>query len=1057
MSVRNPFSGLPRFSLDRRISVFVLLISAVVVGGITAISLPVELLPQGYTPPFLRIFIPWRDSPPTEVLDKITEPLEDELATVKGVQSMVSVSATGMSRVFMTLKQNTDMDVAYREVRDRIERARRSFPEDVDKIYVYKDDLSGIPVSVLGVAIDQSVADDYNLLQKHIILPLERIDGVASVTVNGLEEKEILIELDRDRTEASGLNIYDLAQQLGGDSFTLASGHVYDGDKKLLLRSVAKYKSLEELQNRLVSDTGVRLRDIASISYDEPDKDYRVRAMSKPAYAVIVFKEGDANATDVSERVDTVFREMQEDPNLTQTELIKLWDQGDTIKESLRTLLQSGAIGAIIAGGVLFFFLRRFRATAVVTLSVPISLIIALMVMAFAGETLNILSLLALMVCVGLLVDNSVVVAENIDRLNKLGKSRRESAIAGAGEIALAITMSTLTTVVVFLPVSLVEGPGQFFLLRMAVPITVALIASLFVALIYIPLSVYLTLPDDRQAAMKAREGTRLGGFMRSLGIAYDWTFGFLNHRYNALLAICLNRRVDLVLGILAVTILTVGVTKKQSLGFVDVQENEQAGFEIDVEMPQNFTLEETEEWFLEAEAIVENHAEELGLEGWFLFHEKTDGELQGWFTTPRSTKLSPREVTERVVEMLPQQPGMEISTGDDRSLDEEGGASMFRLVLNGDDPAHLEAVGKDLERFFAQLPGVLGIRRSDQRAPNELALVVDRERARNYNVNPQVIAGLVGYALRGQALPKYRDEGREVPVRVRFREEDRNTLAALSSFLLPSDDGQLLPLSALTDVEMLESSEVIVRRNKRIARSVTLDLVEGEEKETRERLNALVAGMDLPEGVTVAANEGPGGLDEDLKGMIFAALLSIVFIYLLMGVLFESFVLPLSIIFTIPLAAFGVIWIHLAMGLDIDFLGAVGIILLIGVVVNNGIVLIDYVNRLRRDGESRDKAILYSAERRFRPIMMTAITTVGGMVPLAITGRMDSGISYTSFALTLIGGMTTATLLTLLVVPVFYTFFDDVRTIATGLLRRISRRRQPRYRPLSLARGRRA
>ncbi|HEX9641993.1 MAG TPA: efflux RND transporter permease subunit, partial [Candidatus Krumholzibacteria bacterium] len=327
MSQRSPFSGLPRFSLDRRITVSVLLVSSIVVGAITALSLPIELLPQGYTPPFLRISIPWRDAPPREVLDKITEPLEEELATVKGVQSTVSVSSTGSARVFMTLKQNTDMDVAYREVRDRIERARREFPEDVDRIFVTKDDLSGIPVSVLGVAVDPDVADTYNLIQKNIILPLERIDGVANVQANGLEEKEILIELDRDRTEASGLNIYDLGQQLGGDSFTLASGHVLEGDKKLLLRSVARYASLDELENRLVSPTGVRLKDIATVRYEEPDKLYRVRAMSRPAYAIIVFKEGDANATDVCARVEVVFNDLNDDPRLAQVEMIMLWDQ----------------------------------------------------------------------------------------------------------------------------------------------------------------------------------------------------------------------------------------------------------------------------------------------------------------------------------------------------------------------------------------------------------------------------------------------------------------------------------------------------------------------------------------------------------------------------------------------------------------------------------------------------------------------------------------------------------------------------------------------------------
>jgi HAE1 family hydrophobic/amphiphilic exporter-1 len=674
----------------------------------------------------------------------------------------------------------------------------------------------------------------------------------------------------------------------------------------------------------------------------------------------------------------------------------------------------------------------------VASLAIPLSLLIALTVMFFAGETLNIISLLALMVCVGLLVDNSVVVAENIDRLNKSGVPRREAAIRGASEIALAITMSTLTTVIVFLPVSLVEGQAQFFLLRMSIPISVALGASLLVALIYVPLGVYLTLPSDRggDRARRARGGPygRALEFSRWL---YEQSFSRLNRVYGWLLARALMRRLDLVFALVVIFAVTAAIAK-QELRIVDVQDEERRGFEIDVRMPDHYTLEETEEWFLEAESIVERHAGELGLEGWFLFHLKTRGELQGWFTSPRSTNLSPQEVTERVVELLPRRAGMELITGQESQLEEDDGQSTWRCTLNGENPEQLEVVASELEQIFTRVDGVLGLRRDDIMQPNELALVVDRDRTQRYGIDPRAVAGVVGYALRGQALPKYRDEGREIPVRVRFQESDRQDLIELASFMVPTESGEFLPLSSVTDVAMLDQPEAIVRRDKRIARTVTLDLRPDQEERTRKQLNLLRAGIDLPEGVRFSADElRRGGLDDDQRNLLFALMLSIVFIYLLMGLLFESFILPLSIIFTIPLASFGVLWIHILSGLDLDFLGMVGIVLLVGVVVNNGIVLIDTVNRLREGGMRRNDAILLATERRFRPIMMTAITTVGGMVPLALSGRMDSGISYTSFSFTLIGGMSTATLLTLLVVPVFYTFFDDLRRAFTGAVRR--------------------
>jgi HAE1 family hydrophobic/amphiphilic exporter-1 len=351
--------------------------------------------------------------------------------------------------------------------------------------------------------------------------------------------------------------------------------------------------------------------------------------------------------------------------------------------------------------------------------------------------------------------------------------------------------------------------------------------------------------------------------------------------------------------------------------------------------------------------------------------------------------------------------------------------------------------VAEDLEDLLAGAPGVLAVKRGGDRPMSELALVVDRERAQRQQINPAVVAGVVGYALRGQALPRYYAEGREIPVRVRFEEGDRESLAELADFEVPSETGEMVALSSVTEVEFLPGARRIQRQNKRLARTVTLELEQGREDETRERIAAFTGRMDLPEGVRFGEGTArPGGMDEDQRAMLFAALLSIVFIYLLMAFLFESFVLPLSIVLTIPLAFIGVVGAHLAAGKNIDFLGLVGLVLLIGVVVNNGIVLIDYVNRLRATGMERATAILTAAHDRFRPIMMTALTTIFGLVPLIFGKASSIGLSYKSFGLTLIGGMTTATFLTLLVVPVAYTVFDDVqRALAAGIARALGRR----------------
>jgi hydrophobic/amphiphilic exporter-1 (mainly G- bacteria), HAE1 family len=751
---------------------------------------------------------------------------------------------------------------------------------------------------------------------------------------------------------------------------------------------------------------------------------FRVRAMSKPAVAVIVRKEGDANTLEVTKRVEEAIERIRANPRVSHIETVELFSQRKVILESLSTLVRSGEIGALFAVAVLFFFLRRLRMTLIITLSIPLSLLVALTFMFFAGETLNIISLLALMISVGLLVDNSVVVAENIFRLHRDGLPRREACVKGASQIALAIVMATLTTVIVFLPASLVEGQAQFFLLRLSLPISVALVASLAVALLLVPLAVYATLPVNGggRPTRGRRAHERVNAVLRR---AYEASFGRLNAAYGRLLAVALRRRAEALLVLVLLFGATLALFGKR-VEFVGTQKEERGGFQISVELPSNTTFREAEQYFLACERVIAGMKGELDLAGYFVFHRTTVGELQGWFNSPRTNALKPSQVTARVLESLPERAGVRLLTGDEGE-DERAQKGRFAVTLYGDDAEQLETTATALESVLVAAPGVLGARKVADRPLEELALVVERERALARGVSPEVVAGVVGYALRGQTLPRASYRGRQIPVRVRFAEEDRSSLDDLADFAVPAADGDQVALGTLTEVRLLPTSQWIRRTARRTAHDVAVDLVAEEEKETRERLERLVAGFQLPEGITRDIQAGRAG-DEDLGALLSALLFSVLLIYLLMAFLFESFVLPLSIVSTMPLAFFGVAWAHILTGYDIDFLGVVGIVLLVGVVVNNGIVLVDYVHRLRDAGHERAAALALATERRFRPILMTALTTICGMLPLLAGGSSSIGLSYTSFGLTLVGGMTTATLLTLLVVPIFYTLFDDLR-----------------------------
>lgn len=1026
-------AALAEFSIRRKVTVIVALMTILVVGGIAGQNIPQELFPRGYESKFLRVHVPWRDAPAQEVLEKITLPLEEELSTIKDLVGINSYSSQRSANVFLQFKQNVDVNVAYREVRDRIERAKLRFPDDVERTFIGRDDPDSMPVAILGLSIAPSVIDYYNLVEKKVVRPLKRMDGVANVNTDGILEKEIIIEVDKERTDAHGLNIYQMAQELTGDNFTLASGHVRQAGKKYLLRSVATYKTLHEIENRPITER-LRLKDIATIRYEEPERNFAVRVNGNPAVAVVIFKEGDANTVEICNRLEAEVEQMKESPLFDDIQMELFFNQGRLVQSSIHNLVTGGQIGGIFAAMVLFLFLKRFRMTLIVSASIPLSLIISLTVMYFTGESLNMITLLGLVICVGLLVDNSVVVAENIYRHVQDGLPRFQACVQGAKEIALAITMATLTTVIVFLPVALVEGNSQFFLMRLALPISISLLASLLVALVFIPISAYTTLGHNSKTSKPSVK--KSGPMEKTLNAVYYRTIDPIGRFYNKTLAFFLQRRLDLVMLIIGLFALTFGLVSGQIKVSMN-QEEERTSFQIGVKMPENSNFKETSELFGQLEEVMKQKQKELGLEGFMFVHFDRGGRVDGWLDPDHNSPLTAGEMVDQIIKAFPKPPGVQFETGRESQVEEAKGKTVYVLNLEGNDSDQLHQLAEELKPLFLEVPGVLGARSGSERPPNELALVVDRERTNAGNVNPEFIAGVVGYALRGRSLPRFHFEGREIPVLVRFPEEDRDNLSTLANFRVPTMTGNALPLSALTTVKKLQVSGGIFRKNKKTTHTITLDLKEDNAAQTRERLAVLQQSIDLPEGISFGGSSGDEAFQQELANLQFAALLSVVFIYLLMGFLFESFILPLSIILTIPLASIGVVWIHFIAGKDLDMLGFVGAILLIGVVVNNGIVLVDYVNQLRQRGLERTAALKQAADRRFRPILMTALTTIIGMIPLTISKPSELGISYKSFGLTLIGGMTTATLLTLLVIPLFYTFFDDLRKYLAGCLRR--------------------
>ncbi len=1049
-------NGVVHTALVRPITMLMIFASILVLGAVAVRAIPLELIPSGSTAPFMSVQTSYPNATAQDVEELITRPLEDALSTTPALDQMSSRSSADGSRVTLIFEGDADMDIAYREVRDRIGRIRGDLPDEVDRVNIEKQSADAIPVAFYGLrwpeAIDEQAQD---LIEKHFIQRLERIEGVGMVASWGKQEREIRIEVDRQLAEAANLNIFQLAQQLSQSHFNLASGQIIETEGKFLLRSLAQYQTVEELEEIVVGPNDLRLDDVADVLYDFPDVERHDRWNGQPSMAVFVIKESQANTVEVCDRIQAAVEEAKQDPAFSQFGVQDWFIQGNTIRESLKQVTDSGMQGGILAIFVLLFFLRRARLTVVIAAAIPLSMFMALPVMYFSGQSINLVSLIGLMICIGLVVDNSVVVAENIARYRQRGVGRFAAALHGASEVALPITLATATTMVVFLPAALLSsGPTQFYMIRMVTPICVSLLASLFVALVLIPLAAAFLLDNDVFKA-KSESGWRAtlmrldARWKETLGRAYEATFGRLRNVYARLLRASLRRRMDVfMVGLFALMSLAIPMNPQTGVRFVLEQNGGGRQINVSYVVPSDVTLEEEDAFFRTIEAWFAEHREEYGLNGEFIQIEPGFGQINMFFDPPKDGDRPYREIGQEIFDALPVPVGWK-KQGD---FGDSDGArqSSFPVVLYGADHESVQAAKERLENELLAIEGVESIvgRSSDSSRRDEMHVRLDPTSAQRLGISAGMVGNTIAYALRGSPLPRFTGENGEIDVWIRYQKEDREELRDLLEFKVPTTTNAVVPIRTVTETRVRKGEASLVRNNKRVAALIRLELDPKGRELAVGRVSAFLQSYRLPAGVTFDADEEARAVGDQIGDLLKGMALGAVFIFLLMGFLFESVVLPLSVLPSMPLAFVGVWWFLFLTGSNIDPLASIGLMLLLGVVVNNAIVLVDFINGARAQGLSREEAIVQAGIQRFRPILMTALTTVGGMLPLAFTEAPPEGIPYQPFGKTLVGGMITSTVLTLVVVPVCYTLFDDLRNTMMGWFSRRFRGRDAGERP---------
>ncbi len=995
------------FSIRRPITIVMAFVSLVSVGVISARLLPLEFFPE-LDIPFVLVQVPYPGSTPGEVEQEITRPVEEVLATLSDVKRLSSTSAADMATFQIEFDWGEDVAIKAVEARERIEAVRDQLPEDVRRIQVLKFNTADQPVLTLRISSDRDLSNAYDMIMRTLIRPLERIDGVARVELQGLEPKEIDIELIADRVNAHRIDLQALQARLREVNFSTSAGLLTDSGTRYRVTPRGEFSDVDQYRNLVIGD-GLRLRDIAEVTYGSAERDYARHLDRKYAIGVNILKESGANLVDVGRRAITEVERIGAQPEMNGINLFFLDNQADGVVSSLTDLRNAGLLGALLSLFVLYFFLRNIPMTLMVALAVPVSITITLGAMYFIGVSLNILSMMGLMLAIGMLVDNAVVVSESIatEREKTPGPEHVVAATErGVRSVALAVAAGTLTSAAVFLPNIFGEQTEiSIFLSHVAIAIVVSLAVSLILAQTLIPMIASRLKPATRQARSPVLDAVR----QRYQGLL-RWT---LRHRWKSAALIILT---------FASIVIPASMVKTDMFP-ADEDRNLFLLYNLDAHYP----LQRVKRAVDRIEDYLYENQSRLQIRSVYSYYNET-GEAQSsiLLTEDSADERSSKAISD---EILANMPDIAIGTPS-FNRERTGGGEGVSVTLVGGSSSRLRELAAEVVRLLKSVDGLESVRLPDSPNERELQIRIDRERARLLGFDSAQIATTVATALRGVNLREFHGQQGEVPVRIRFRDEDTRTPEALAGLLLTNAEGRQVPITALVDLVENPGPGRIRRVDRETSLTVEANLDDITMPEARERIESTLGAMSLPPGYEWRLGRGFTREDDTGMRMLLNILLALVIIYIVLAALFESLLYPVTMIVSILFSVVGVYWFFLVTGTTFSLMAMIGILILIGVVVNNGIVLIDHINQLRNGGLDRDEAILQAGRDRLRPILMTVGTTVLGLVPLCVgtTQIGGGGPPYYPMARAIVGGLLFSTVVSLIFLPTIYLWLDVVR-----------------------------
>ncbi|WP_174614900.1 efflux RND transporter permease subunit [Virgibacillus ihumii] len=1003
-------------SVKRPVGVIMIVLAIIALGIVSVRNLTIDLFPK-IELPVAVVATNYGDAAPQEVENLISKPIESSVSSVEGIETVQSQSQAGSSLVMMMFNNGVDLDQAMIDVRESIDQVKGMLPEEAGDPSVLRFSPDQMPVMWVGLTGDDA-ATLTQIAEDQIVPFFERQGGVASVTVEGAKEREIQLILDQAKLKQYGVSAQTIVQSLNNSNQSASAGVVEKGNKDLQLRVTGEFESVDAIKQTIVqtpSGATIHIDDIAQVKDTYKEESTKTLVNGESAIVLSIMKKTDANTVEVAENINQGMTEIEgEIPS--DVNLKTIIDTSEFVKMSINSVVQNIIIGGIISIFILLLFLKSIRATIVIGLSIPIAIISTFALMYFTGETLNVLTLGGLALGIGMMVDSSIVILENIYSYRKSGYSLFDSSTKGASELAPAVIASTTTTLVVFLPIVYVEGIASDLFTPLALAVSFSLIASLVVAVTLVPM-----LSSKLLSKAMEEDGRRYW---------FDRLLGRVNNGYRRVLKWVLGHRKTTVGGTILAIVASLALIPLIGAEFIPA--SDQGQMEISVEAPPGSTLDYTNQIVeqingeLEGyESVIETSYVSVGGGGFGMMGSSSN---QATFTMQLIPSTERSKTTKDIVQEINQDiehiPGADITVSAVSSGMSTG--DPIQIQLNGPEHQVLRELAGTIVDRISEVDGVYNPTSAAEQGVPQMTIEVNEEKAAMNGLTQQQIISQIQLQFTGQVATKYREAGSEMNVTMMFPKDERSTISDLQNMNVTSQSGASIPLDSVATFKQVEGPVVLLRENQQPQMNVTSDVVDRDLASVVTDIEAELESMNLPEGYSYEIGGQAQDMAESFTDLSIALIFSIFLVYAVMAVQFENFLFPFIIMFSLPATVVGVLTGLYITDLPLSIPAFIGIIMLAGIVVNNSIVLVDYINILRRKGMDRYEAILSAGPSRLRPILMTTLTTILAMIPLALA--LGEGAEMQQpLAVTIIFGLGISSIFTLLLIPVVYTLLDDL------------------------------